>query len=126
MNALRWMMPVLALAALIQPVFAQRPGANVVTKNDLSQLALLYNTYYTDDPVPANVEEIKAKVKKDAPNIYKLIDNKDVEVVYHKQIRGDILVAYQKDVGKDGNHLAVFGDRSVKPITKEELAKLLK
>lgn len=105
---------------------AQRPGANVVTKNDLNQLALLYNTYYADDPVPANVDEIKAKVKKDAPNIYKLIENKDVEVVYHRQIRGDILVAYQKDVGKDGGHLAVFGDRSVKSITKEELAKLLK
>lgn len=115
-----------AVVGLTQPVFAQRPGANVVTKNDLSQLALLYNTYYADDPVPANADEIKAKVKQDAPNIYKLIENKDIEIVYHKQIRGDILVAYQKDVGKDGNHLAVFGDRSVKPITKEELAKLLK
>jgi hypothetical protein len=123
---MKHLLALLAIACLVQPAFTQRPGANVVTKNDLNQLALLYNTYYADDPVPANVEAIKASIKKDAPNIYKLIENKDIEVVYHKQLRGDILVAYQKDVGKDGNHLAVFGDRSVKPITKDELAKLLK
>ena len=76
--------------------------------------------------MPANVDEIKAKIKKDAPNIYKQIEGKSIEVVYHKQMHGDILLAYQKEVGKDGGHLAVFGDRSVKSLTKEELAKLLK
>jgi hypothetical protein len=123
---MRPLLALLLLVGLIQPSFAQRPGANVVTKNDLSQLALLYNTYYADDPVPANVGAIKASIKKDAPNIYKLIESKSIEVLYHKQMRGDILLAYQKEVGKDGGHLAVFGDRSVKSLTKEELAKLLK
>lgn len=111
---------------LAPAAFAQRPGANVVTKNDLAQLALLYNSYYAFDPVPASADEIKANLKKDAPNIYKQIESKTIEVVYHKRVEANKLVAYQKEAGKDGGHLAVFGDRSVKSVTKEELAKLLK
>jgi hypothetical protein len=126
MTSVRFALGLLLLAGLIPCALAQRPGTNVVTKNDLNQLALLYNTYYADDPVPANVEDIGARVKKDAPNIYKQIESKAIELVYHRQLRADILVAYAKEPGKDGGHLAVFGDRSVKSITKEELAKLLK
>ncbi len=103
----------------------KRGKERLVNQNDLNQLALLCFQYYQDQ-APADLQQLKSMIQKDAPNIYRKIDQGQIVLLHHKKITSDMVIAYEKEPDLNGKQLAAMGDgKSVNSMTAAELQKAL-
>ena len=89
---------------------AYRAGKRAVALNDMSQLGQLIEMMHLDTGRMPDAAAIKAGMQKDAPNIYKLIDDGTIILTGTKDHAG--LWAYEVDADKAGGIVLVAGTPS--------------
>ena len=95
-------------------------------KNDFQQLATFYIQYETENNrAPANWEEFKAYMGREAPNLVKMIEAGDVEIVYNAKPSSGTVLVYEKKPDFNNQQFAAFGDKHVEALTPERLKQAL-
>jgi hypothetical protein len=101
----------------------QRGKELQVVRNDLGQLAKLYQTYYTEyGKCPVNWDDFKAYIQRDARTIVQAVDEGRIVVVWGlSSLSGNVVLAYEPNPDLRGNHVVVMGDASVSSMTTDQL-----
>jgi hypothetical protein len=95
-------------------------------KNDFAQLAMFYIQYETENNrAPANWEEFKAAMGREAPNLVKLVESGDVVINYNVKPSSNTVLVYEKNPNINKIHLTAFGDKRVEQLTPEQLQQAL-
>jgi hypothetical protein len=105
----------------------QRGKELQVIRNDMGQLAKLYQTYYTEfGKSPANWQDFKAYIQRDARTIVAAVDDGRIVVVWGLPgLRSDLVLAYEPNADLRGNHVVAMGDASVSSLTTDQLQAAL-
>jgi hypothetical protein len=96
-------------------------------RNDLRQLALLYQTYTNEmGRPPADQETFISYIQRDARGIAQDIrDGKYVVIWGLPSLSSSTVLAYEKDVDLRGNQVVVMGDATVSSMTPQQLQAAL-
>jgi hypothetical protein len=89
---------------------AYRAGKRAVALNDMSQLGQLIEIMYGDTNKMPDAAAIKTAMQKDAPNLYKQIDEGSIILTGTKDHAG--MWAYEVDADKAGGIVLVAGTAS--------------
>lgn len=105
---------------------AVRRGAErQVNQNELRQLALFFNQMKQQATGPVTKEDLKAYIERDAPKMWKLINEGVIIVNYNAELNSTSLLAYEQKADLNGNHLTVMGDASTKLTPSAQLQQML-
>jgi hypothetical protein len=96
-------------------------------RNDLGQLAKLYQTYSIDvGRPPADQEAFIKYIQRDARHIAQDIQDGKYVVIWGVQsLSSNTVLAYEKDVDLRGNQVVVMGDATVSSMTPQQLQAAL-
>lgn len=93
--------------------------------NELRQIALFYVQYRdTLNRPPKTVQDFTEYIKRDAPGIVQAIDEKYYVLV--PNVRGDGIVAYERDPDQNNRHAVAHASTPVEEISTQELLAQLK
>jgi hypothetical protein len=95
-------------------------------RNDLGQLAKLYQVYVTEfGRPPAKWEDFKTYIQRDAPKLVQDIEEGKYVVRWGAPASPGTLLAYEKQVDLRDNQVVVMGDGSVSSMSSQQLQAAL-
>jgi hypothetical protein len=95
--------------------------------NDLKEIARFYTLYNTENNrSPASQKDLEEYVKREAPKLYKSLQDGVFVVVPNAALSSNTVIAYEKDADRAGNQFVAMGDGSVQKMTAQQLQAALK
>jgi hypothetical protein len=95
-------------------------------QNDLDEIAKFYQLYNTEHGrSPANWNEFKAYMQKDAPKLVQTVDEGRCEIIWNAKLGSDVVLAYEKEPDLRGTQVVAFGDGHIESMTPAKLQDAL-
>jgi hypothetical protein len=97
-----------------------------VAYNQLYQIARFYNLYATENSrAPASQQELAEYLRRDAAKEYKSIQDGIFVIVPNARLASGVVVAYENEADRAGNHFVAYGDGAVQKMTTQQLQTAL-
>jgi hypothetical protein len=105
---------------------AKRGMEKPKVQNFLDEIAKFYHLYNAEHGrSPANWNEFKAYMQKDAPQIVQTVEQGTCEIIWNAKLGSDVVLAYEKEPDLRGTQVVVFGDGHIESMTPAKLQEAL-
>ena len=105
---------------------AKRGMEKPKVQNFLDEIGKFYVQYNTENGrSPANWNEFKAYIQKDAPKIVQTVEQGSCEIIWNAKLGSDVVIAYEKEPDIRGTQVVVFGDGHIESISPAKLQEAL-
>ena len=105
---------------------AKRGMEKPKVQNDLDEIAKFYQIYNTErGKSPANWNEFKAYIQKDAPKLVQTVEQGTCEIIWNAKLGSEVVLAYEKEPDLRGTQVVVFGDGHIESMAPAKLQEAL-
>ena len=106
----------------------QRAVQRANVSNELKNLVLYYQGYYTDfGRSPAKIDDLKASILRDMPTLYQGIEGGYYVVFWGlPTLSSNVVLAHEKEADANGFRMVAMADGSIQKMNEQEFQAALK